>query len=118
MSTDVTKLRAIYETEKSDGQLATFVTAGNLIVDENLVTVGLSASRRDLIATYLAAHFLAISEQGGAIRKRIGEADETYPKEKGLDSTPFGQQALLLDTSGTLAALLAGSMRRARFEVV
>jgi hypothetical protein len=55
-------------------------------------------------------------------RSKLGEADESYrtpnDKELGLTSTRYGQQALILDSSGKLAALSTGGGLKARFEVM
>jgi len=119
MPTTPALVRGIYPTQKSDGELAQFVDLANLIVSEDMAESGYSTSRSDQIATWLAAHYLDISERGGAIRKRLGDADESYQDTgSGLNSTPFGAQALALDVDGILAALQATSKLRALFEVI
>lgn len=101
----------------------TFIATAQLVVDEELLGKGLTTLRLDQIVLYLAAHFTAITEENGGLhRKRMGESDETYKvpgdKDTGLEFTRFGQQALILDTTGTLAALSANKGLKALFRVI
>lgn len=122
MATSAARIRLIYTTARDDAGLLPFVTIANLIVTENLSDCGLSESRKDLIADYLAAHFLNVSDRAGVVRKKLGEADETYDDGKtamnALASTPYGAQAIILDTCNILAALLANNGLKAQFSVV
>lgn len=99
-----------------------FVSAAELVVAEDLAQADLSDARKELITKYLAAHFAIVSlERGGLTRQKVGESADTY--KTGLDSdqgfllTRFGQQAISLDTSGTLA-LNATPRIKAEFRVV
>jgi hypothetical protein len=102
-------VKDIYETKKADSQIEPFLNAAVLVVTEELADAGLSSERLDLITKYLCVHYLVISEERGGIRRaRLGDADESYvaPSDKfGLASTTWGQQAIALDTTGTLAQL-------------
>jgi hypothetical protein len=100
-----------------------FIATAALVVTEDLQDKGLSPERLDLITLYLAAHFTALTDERGAIQQeRIGEAQEMYKiptdKSEGLAFTRFGQQAMILDTSGTLAGMASSKGLRARFEVL
>ena len=108
--------------EVTEAEFDQYVVAANLVVDEDLAGAGLSQARLDLIATYMGAHFATVTfERGGLTRQKAGESADTY--KTGLDSdqgyllTRFGQQAVALDTSGTLA-LNATPMQKAEFRVV
>ena len=83
-----------------------FIDTANVYVDTHLVpAAGHSDHILEKIELYLAAHFVALTEeQGGLTRKKIGDADESYANvfEGGLKSTRFGLQALALDSSGIL----------------
>ena len=97
-----------------------FIDTANLIVTENLVGLGHSDGRLKQIELYLAAHFVAITEErGGLVRSATGDDAETYsdPKGKGFESTRYGQQAMALDTTGTLAKFGKNKLT-ATFEVV
>lgn len=101
--------------------VSTFIATADLIVSEDLADKGLSADRLKQIELYLAAHFLAITqEKGGLKSQKIGEAAESYQIRtdmKGFGLTRFGQQAMDLDTSGTLRTM-ATTVGTAKFRVV
>ena len=64
----------------------------------------MSPERVSLIELYLSAHFAIISI-GELTMKKIGDATDDYVKVRlydGFRSSTFGQQAIALDTSGTL----------------
>lgn len=104
---------------------AAVVTSNMLPTAENIVTVhltgkGHSDTTLDDITLYLAAHFVALVEEGGAVTMRgLGEARDGFADvfSAGLGSTRFGQTALALDTTGTLTRLTAPSLK-AEFKVV
>jgi hypothetical protein len=82
-----------------------FITAASLLVDRLLVGTGLSDAELKELERWLAAHFLAIRDP--RVRQRsIGDSKETYAisggYKGGLDATPYGQQAMVLDWTGTL----------------
>lgn len=82
------------------------IATATLIVTEQLSNAGLSEARLNLIATYLAAHFITLSNSpGGALihTEVEGTVDKFANPGKGYEATIFGQQALALDTSTTLA---------------
>lgn len=84
-----------------------FIETADLIVSENLADKGLSSNRLKQIELYLAAHFVAlVEESGNIIKARIGEATEEYNNKTGMsfEMTRYGQQAIALDTTGTLKA--------------
>ncbi len=78
---------------------------------EYLASSGLSSAKLDAIELQMAAHFTILAEErGGLKRKSLGEASETYreihPRLIGFQSTRYGQQAIMLDTSGTLSTMI------------
>lgn len=100
-----------------------YITIADLIVTENLSASGLSAARLKEIERLLAAHFAVISlERGGISTEKVGESSESYFRGSninmmGLRSTRFGQQAMVLDTSGVLSKM-STTEQRAQFRVV
>lgn len=99
------EVKAIIDTERDT---TPFITTASLIVTEQLADQTLSDDRKKQIELYLAAHFCAITEERGALaRQRMGDASEEYKIDAGygLALTRYGQQAIQLDTSGTLRAL-------------
>lgn len=123
MPTRVTgsELKEILTTDKSDELLESqFITTANLFVDEFLSSVGLSDAILGRIELYIAAHFLALSEEGGGlIVDHFGDSTQRYAdvfKDGGLKSTRFGQAAIMMDTSNTLEKLT--TKLKAQFRVV
>jgi hypothetical protein len=113
-------VKAVIDTDRDT---TPFIATAQLIVDEDLADKGLSAGRLDQVVLYLAAHFVAVTEEkGGLTSERLGEAEDTYrapsAREKGLAATRYGQQAMLLDNSGTLASLSTNVGLKARFGVI
>lgn len=95
-----------------------FIETASLLVDEELVSSGHSAARLRQIELYLSAHFVTIRDpqfqqlrgEKQSVSFHLGDLGQ------GLKSTAYGQQVLLLDTSGILAQV--GMATRASFEVL
>ncbi len=101
--------------------LANMIDTANLFIDTHLVPNGThTAAVLAKIELYLAAHFVALTEeQGGLTRSKFGDADESFANiyEQGFKSTRFGQQALAIDTTGILNSI-ATSRLKAEFRVI
>lgn len=87
-------------TEVSD--LAPFITAAEAIVSAQCS--GLTASTEDLVTLWLSAHFLAIRTPRAQNEKAGPVSQSLFGKvDLGLNVTRYGQQAMMLDSSGGLA---------------
>ena len=79
----------------------TFVTAqlSSKITNEDLLTE---------IERWVAAHMIASTRERTAKEEQAGGAQIKYTGQwgTGLDGTSYGQMAVMLDTTGTLAALV------------
>lgn len=120
MAVSDAQVKAIIDTKRDT---TPFITTAQLLVTEELAGSGLSSDRLDQIVLYLAAHFVCITEESGGLkRSKLGDGDDTFnspnSKSQGLAFTRYGQQALLLDKSGSLAALSANGGLKARFTVI
>lgn len=94
-------------------------TANNLVT-VHLKGLGLNDQTLADIELYLAAHFVALSEERGALTwSEIGDSRERYADifDQGFHATRFGQQAVAMDTTGTLAAF-SRPQQKASFRVV
>jgi len=112
-------VRSIIEVADSLDLTAFLVTA-NLMRTEDLGNTSLSDARLDQIETYLAAHFAALFVERGALKSTTTlNAGDAYAGDygRGLRATRYGQQAIVLDTSGTLSTM-AEPAARAQFRVV
>lgn len=103
---DADAVKEIFDTDLTDAQMNAFINTANNLVTEELGNAGLSADRLTEIEKYLSAHFAALRDPRFA-QEAIG--DYRYQvqgkTEIGLDSTYYGQQAKLLDSSGILSTL-------------
>lgn len=105
--------------------LTVFMNTANVLVDDLLGSSSLSANTLKLIETYLAAHLYALTEERGSLASEtFGDSTERYHNvyKAGFNSTRFGQQALVIDTTGTLARESAkadkASIKSAEFRVL
>lgn len=82
-----------------------FITAANLLVTQVCTDSSLSVALLKEIERWVAAHFVAIREPK-ALSRKAGPFSETSMSKVGLGLkvTHWGQQAMILDTSGALAA--------------
>lgn len=107
--TSSTAVQGIIEVDE-DADLTPFIETANALVTEVCVPAGYDAARLELIERWLAAHFYAVLAPR-AIVEQVGSAGggvrEQYESkvDLGLSITRYGQQAMMLDTTGGLAAL-------------
>lgn len=106
----------IVDTDRPENEIAPFIKMANLMVNANLLSFGYSDALLKEIERNLAAHF-ASSRDAQALEFQIaGNYTEVRTGKFGdrLSSTPYGQNAMTLDTSGTLSSL---GLKRAIFQV-
>lgn len=120
MSVSNEQLQALIETNRDT---SVFINAAQILVDQMLASKNLSCDVSDQIVLFLAAHFAVLSEESGGLKRtKLGESDDSFrvpgEKDTGLKSTRFGQQAMIFDYTGTLAALNTNGGLKARFELV
>lgn len=113
MRTTVAEVKKIIETELSDLIITAYIEDANIFVDENLIDQDLSEKTLTSIEKWLAAHMLASTRERVAKEEGAGGAYIKYAGNfgEGLKSTPYGQQAVILDTSGTLLAFSDGKKK-------
>lgn len=90
----------------SGADLSVFIADAIVYVDEFLSDKGLSDALLRLIAKNIAAHF-AFLKEGQLKSETIGPTSSTFNMSSGLglNATTYGQQAIMLDSSKTLAKL-------------
>lgn len=90
-------------------ELGQLIATASTYIDTTLDDSGLDDALLTEIETYLAAHFAALREiRAGVSSQRADDASVTYSvgqlaSNDLMKSTHFGQVAIALDTSGTLA---------------
>ena len=94
----------IIETTLTD--IDPFINTANMFVTNALGSTDLTYNTLQEIEKYLAAHFLSVRDQRVKSEK-VDVLSTTYTGEfgKGLEMTQYGQTAILLDWTGTLAKI-------------
>jgi len=106
MRTTADQVKAVIEVDTTSvPDLTPFITAANELVTECCADAGYTDARLALIETWLAAHFYAIRDPRYASENAGVSASYQYQVGLNLAVTTYGQQAMLLDTVGGLAAL-------------
>lgn len=98
-------VRSILTFDSSIANLSPFIDMANELVTELCLPVAAYSDRRlKQIETLLAAHFICIRDPRYT-SEHIGQASVTYQAHIGpnLELTPYGMQAQVLDTNGSLA---------------
>ena len=99
------EVEAIIDTDVED--LLPFIAIADALVTDKLTGQGIGTAMLKEITRWLAAHFVAIRDPR-VKQDKTAEASATFflgKEGEGLKATPYGQQVLALDTSGTLANL-------------
>jgi hypothetical protein len=94
-------VKKLVPTDISD--LTIFIETANMVVNDNLLTTGISEPGLTKIEIYLAAHFLCLVERQPKSQK-FGDSASKFlgVSGLGLNGTLFGQSAIILDYSGKL----------------
>jgi hypothetical protein len=88
--------------------LTPFIETANNLVDQVCLASGYSDATLELIERWLSAHFYATRDPRTSQEAVKGIMEEFEGTTKiGLNNTRYGQQALLLDTKGNLALIVA-----------
>ena len=100
-------VQAILDTELTTSEITAYITTSNLLVTDRLGSSGLAAGLLTQIETYLAAHLITVTRERKAAQAGRGEDRVTFEGQTGmrLDSTLYGQTAMVLDTTGKLSTL-------------
>jgi len=106
-----TEVKAIIETSESDSAIAPQIAIATLLVDEIAAADStVLAARLKEIERWVAAHFIASSLDPRAKSEGVKGITETIEGSFGMgfEMTRYGQQALILDSTGTLRAKQKG----------
>ena len=112
-------VRTLLKVVDSGTSVAQELAAAQRYVAEHLTGKGLSADQTDDVTLYVAAHLASIGLPATRLKSMTtGPIRSVYLNPntgEGLRGTHWGQQAIALDPSGTLAAL---DTPRALFRVI
>ena len=112
--TSATRVRSVNPRIPSTFDLDMAIDSASSLVDELATCASadgntLSDQRLELIESWIAAHFAYIAQPTNIQSKSVGGASQSYLQasvNQGIDASPYGTQAVLLDTSGCLDKLL------------
>lgn len=95
------------ETDLSDNVIEAYVNDANIFVNDTLLDKNLSEPTLTSIEKWLSAHFIVSTRERIAKEEGAGGAYIKYTGVwgEGFSGTPYGQQAMVLDTSGTLSKI-------------
>ena len=107
------RIQEIMDTALDEGNITTYLNVANNFVTQNLGSSGLDTATLADIEAFITAHFIAMTKERQALTEKIGDVWITYQGEFGkfLQMTTYGQTALMLDTTGTLAKVSSGTKR-------
>ena len=113
------EVKEIFLTARED--VTSFINDAHILVTTYLAASGYPDPYMAVIEKYIAAHLVALSDEGGGVTSETtGESETKYSmpdSDIGLSTTRFGRTALSLDTKALLAPLAAPALK-AQFRVV
>ena len=88
----------------ADATVTTFINAGTLIIDSVFGSTNTDALTKE-IERWFVAHMLASTIARTTSDEKVGDASVKYTGQWGkrLESTPYGQMVMQLDTTGAMA---------------
>lgn len=106
--TDASRVTEIFETDLSDSVLHAHINAASHAVDDIPTdSDAVDSERLTEIETWVAAHFAAAQDRDPTVDEESHESvTKSYSGEtgRGLEGTRYGQTAISLDPTGTLAS--------------
>lgn len=104
-----TEVKAIFKTEMTSTALDPFIESANVLINAESNMLDLSDTLLKQIELWLSAHFASSYDQRIAYQD-LGLSKFKFQGEwgKSLNSTDYGQNAVALDTSGTLMDIANG----------
>jgi hypothetical protein len=104
MASTVARVQQIIDTEQTDAVIQAFLDAALVHINAATDSGDLTASQKNEIQAWLAAHMLAVTHDRQGKKEKLGDAQVEYTGEykQRLASTTYGQMVLTLDTSGKI----------------
>jgi len=101
------EVKEIIDTTLTDEEITPFLKAANQLITDLVSDVGYSSGTLREIERWLAAHFVAVRDPRVA-KEKIGQAQADYHGKSGmaLDFSPYGQQVMVLEHKGRIAAAM------------
>lgn len=102
-----TQVKDVMGITLEDAVVTSYISAANAMIDGNLLDSNLGDTLLEQIELFLSAHFIAATRERMASKEGAEGAEITYIGKFAdkLNSTPYGQIAIGLDSTGILASL-------------
>ena len=103
--TNVIDVRKIITTGLVDDEVTAYISSATVFVDDYLGDSALSEATLTEIEKWVTAHFIASTRSRQLSEGEAGPVKASYQGKTGMGlySTHYGQNAISLDSSGTLA---------------
>lgn len=113
-----TEVKEIIDTNLMEEQVSPFLKVANQMVTDLVSDVGYASGTLREIERWLAAHFVAVRDPRVA-KEKIGDAQADYhgKSDMALNFTPYGQQVMVLEYKGKIAAAMK-AMRPAEIKAI
>lgn len=113
MRTNATDVQDIMGITLSSTYVDKYIKSANALVNQALASASLEEDTLTEIEMWIAAHMISVTRERQAKKEGAGGAEIEYTGEYGLglNSTSFGQMAIALDSTGTLADLASGKKK-------
>ena len=100
------RVRAIIETDLTNDQINPYLAAAEVMLLNAFRDKVIDTVTREELKVWLTAHYIAVTRQRVSTKEAAGGASIEYAGVYGaaLESTPWGQTAMALDTTGSLKA--------------
>ena len=119
MKSTPAQVKDIMGIDLDDAKVAPYIKTANIFLTKAFQSVTVADDLWEEIETWLAAHYIALVRARISVKEEAGTAKIEYPNVFGanLSATPYGQTAMMMDTTGTLQEL-SQERKRAKLNVV
>ena len=113
----IDRVREIIETELTNEQITPYLAAAEVMLVSAFREKTVDVATREELKAWLAAHYIAVTRQRVSAKESAGGASIEYAGVYGaaLESTPWGQTAMMMDATG---ALKAASTKKGNIQII
>lgn len=110
--TSISEVKNIIDTDLTDPQVQSYIDTATAFIDTTIAGK-LGSTILAQIEKWLTAHFIASTQERMPQKAGAGPASITFFGNEGmaLNGTPYGQQVVALDSTGTLSSLSQGRVK-------
>jgi hypothetical protein len=112
--TSPTEVKKIIETDMGDTDIQSYIDSATAFLDATPIASSLGSTLLEQIEKWITAHLMASTREQMVKTGKGGPSSATfygYGEGKGLEHTPYGQQAVSLDPTGVLKRISEGKSK-------